>query len=103
MQAVGAANLNMHAGVPFKTAAHTICPGGPQAQWARGQEQLFHCNLTPVPKGAPRLKGVEGLVPKQPLVRSQAPTKAKPPALVARVIHSTCKTLIAADICRRLR
>ena len=77
------------------------CPGGPQAQWARGQEQLIYCNLTPVLKGAPRLEGGRGFISKQALVQVQAPTKAKPPALVASVINnSICKTLIAADICR---
>ncbi|CAK0786414.1 hypothetical protein CVIRNUC_009627 [Coccomyxa viridis] len=75
--------------MPFQTAAQTVFLSGPQAQWARGQEQLAHCNLTPVLKGAPWLEGGRGAIPKQPSVRSQAPRKAKPPALLARMIHST--------------
>ena len=75
--------------MPIQTAAHTIFLSGLPAQRVRGQEQLAHCNLTPVLKGAPRLEGGRGAIPKQPLVRSQAPKKAEPPALLARVIHST--------------
>ena len=75
--------------MPFQMAAHTIFLSGPQAQWARGQEQLAHCSLTPVLKGAPWLEGGRGAIPKQPSVRSQAPRKAEPPALLAQVIHST--------------
>ena len=74
---------------PFQMAAHTIFLSGPQAQWVRGQEQLAHCNLTPVLKGAPRLEGGRSAIPKQPSVRSQAPKKAEPPALLAQMIHST--------------
>ena len=74
--------------MPCQTAAHANFSSGSQAQQARTQEPLVHCNLTLVLKGACWLISDWVAIPKPPSARLQAPEMAHIPALLAHVVHN---------------